>query len=316
MRAGAPHDALAVAQNGGLSGTDADAADLDGDAEGDMEDDMMDKISSSPSIEDGGSPYALPTLCSIRPGTPPQLSILRSPSAIPYVCDPRSSSPYLESPDYLPLRGRDPREGSPCVAAVQSAFVSSTRRHHHLDGEFEANATIDDAESTETRTLPNNLDLDNGILWADERDDSSAILEDLNNRNGPAIQGSTGLRLGNEIKSQDDGEEDDDLTVPYEPDEDDDGDFPELPDPRFIDSGWGGECLQDAEDIDFDFVYALHTFVATVEGQANATKGDTMVLLDDSNSYWWLVRVVKDSSIGRRRMETNKTNPVLMATLF
>ncbi len=70
-------------------------------------------------------------------------------------------------------------------------------------------------------------------------------------------------------------------------------------DPQFIDSGWGGECLQKTEDIDFDFVYALHTFVATVEGQANATKGDTMVLLDDSNSYWWLVRVVKDSSIGK-----------------
>lgn len=58
-----------------------------------------------------------------------------------------------------------------------------------------------------------------------------------------------------------------------------------------------GYLLQ-PEDIDFQFVYALHTFVATVEGQANATKGDTMVLLDDSNSYWWLVRVVKDSSIG------------------
>jgi hypothetical protein len=70
-------------------------------------------------------------------------------------------------------------------------------------------------------------------------------------------------------------------------------------DSRFIDSGWGGECLRETEDIDFEFVYALHTFVATVEGQANATKGDTMVLLDDSNSYWWLVRVVKDSSIGR-----------------
>jgi hypothetical protein len=68
--------------------------------------------------------------------------------------------------------------------------------------------------------------------------------------------------------------------------------------PRFVDSGWGGECLRETEDIDFEFVYALHTFVATVEGQANATKGDTMVLLDDSNSYWWLVRVVKDSSIG------------------
>jgi hypothetical protein len=81
-------------------------------------------------------------------------------------------------------------------------------------------------------------------------------------------------------------------------DEEEEDDFSYTDDFRFIDSGWGGECLQDSEDIDFDFVYALHTFVATVEGQANATKGDTMVLLDDSNSYWWLVRVVKDSSIG------------------
>lgn len=39
--------------------------------------------------------------------------------------------------------------------------------------------------------------------------------------------------------------------------------------------------------------------MATVDGQANAAKGDTMVLLDDSNSYWWLVRVVKDGSIGK-----------------
>lgn len=70
-------------------------------------------------------------------------------------------------------------------------------------------------------------------------------------------------------------------------------------DSRFVDSGWGGECLRETEDIDFEFVYALHTFVATVEGQANAQKGDTMVLLDDSNSYWWLVRVVKDSTIGK-----------------
>ena len=96
-----------------------------------------------------------------------------------------------------------------------------------------------------------------------------------------------------------------DFLVPYhssedDDDDDDDDDF-SLPDyPRYVDSGWGGECLQDTEDIDFEFVYALHTFVATVEGQANATKGDTMVLLDDSNSYWWLVRVVKDSSIGKK----------------
>lgn len=88
------------------------------------------------------------------------------------------------------------------------------------------------------------------------------------------------------------------LMIPYEPSEDDES-F-SLDDPHYIDSGWAGECLHDdSEDIDFEFVYALHTFVATVEGQANATKGDTMVLLDDSNSYWWLVRVVKDSSIGK-----------------
>lgn len=90
------------------------------------------------------------------------------------------------------------------------------------------------------------------------------------------------------------------LTIPYNKsfEEDDDSDFSLPSDPRFIDYGWAAECLHEPEDIDFDFVYALHTFVATVEGQANATKGDTMVLLDDSNSYWWLVRVVKDSSIG------------------
>lgn len=71
----------------------------------------------------------------------------------------------------------------------------------------------------------------------------------------------------------------------------------------------------DDEDIDFEFVYALHTFVATVEGQANATKGDTMVLLDDSNSYWWLVRVVKDASIGYLPAEHIETPTERLARL-
>ncbi|KAK0326076.1 protein phosphatase regulator [Friedmanniomyces endolithicus] len=86
-------------------------------------------------------------------------------------------------------------------------------------------------------------------------------------------------------------------------------------DPRFVDVGWGGECLRETEDIDFEFVYALHTFVATVEGQANATKGDTMVLLDDSNSYWWLVRVVKDASIGYLPAEHIETPTERLARL-
>ncbi|KAF8425090.1 hypothetical protein EV426DRAFT_58652 [Tirmania nivea] len=71
----------------------------------------------------------------------------------------------------------------------------------------------------------------------------------------------------------------------------------------------------DDEDIDFEFVYALHTFVATVEGQANAVKGETMVLLDDSNSYWWLVRIVKDQSIGYLPAEHIETPSERLARL-
>jgi len=52
------------------------------------------------------------------------------------------------------------------------------------------------------------------------------------------------------------------------------------------------------ESIDFDMVYALHSFAATVEGQANVVKGDSLFLMDDSNSYWWLVRVLKTQEVG------------------
>ncbi|KAL3480357.1 hypothetical protein BJX99DRAFT_244354 [Aspergillus californicus] len=71
----------------------------------------------------------------------------------------------------------------------------------------------------------------------------------------------------------------------------------------------------DDEDIDFEFVYALHNFVATVDGQANAAKGDNMVLLDDSNSYWWLVRIVKDGSIGYLPAEHIETPTERLARL-
>ncbi|RAL10452.1 uncharacterized protein BO97DRAFT_444658 [Aspergillus homomorphus CBS 101889] len=71
----------------------------------------------------------------------------------------------------------------------------------------------------------------------------------------------------------------------------------------------------DDEDIDFEFVYALHNFFATVDGQANASKGDTMVLLDDSNSYWWLVRIVKDGSIGYLPAEHIETPTERLARL-
>ncbi|KAF7312146.1 Mitochondrial import inner membrane translocase subunit TIM44 [Mycena indigotica] len=52
------------------------------------------------------------------------------------------------------------------------------------------------------------------------------------------------------------------------------------------------------ESIDFNLVYALHSFPADVDGQANVTKGDSLFLIDSSNSYWWLVRVLKTQEVG------------------
>jgi hypothetical protein len=199
--------------------------------------------------------------------------------------------------------GSEPRQRA---VVLQSPFVFSTRRHHHHlhhDGEFDASNTAENDESSDTRSLPEDFDFDDSLPWADEEDDAEFTMDDSTSGNGSTIQTSMGQGPNDDNDKVEEDSATCDLTVPYESDEDDDGDFSSPSDSRFLDSGWGGECLQDTEDIDFDFVYALHTFVATVEGQANATKGDTMVLLDDSNSYWWLVRVVKDSSIGKSFLE-------------
>ena len=116
---------------------------------------------------------------------------------------------------------------------------------------------------------------DNASNTSEDADESDTANEILHHYPHPPFPG--------ELLKRDIKEEDDDSTHTYDI---------SMSDYSTEDS------LHGSEDIDFEFVYALHTFVATVEGQANATKGDTMVLLDDSNSYWWLVRVVKDSSIG------------------
>ncbi|KAI9347408.1 hypothetical protein DFJ73DRAFT_836598 [Zopfochytrium polystomum] len=52
------------------------------------------------------------------------------------------------------------------------------------------------------------------------------------------------------------------------------------------------------EPIDYSLVYALHTFVANLEGQVCVLKGDALDLMDDSNSYWWLVKCIKTEEIG------------------
>ncbi|KKK15615.1 hypothetical protein ARAM_006526 [Aspergillus rambellii] len=93
-----------------------------------------------------------------------------------------------------------------------------------------------------------------------------------------------------------------------------DGEADDLLDDDLMDKISSSPSIDD-EDIDFEFVYALHNFVATVDGQANASKGDTMVLLDDSNSYWWLVRIVKDGSIGYLPAEHIETPTERLARL-
>ncbi|PWY73174.1 hypothetical protein BO94DRAFT_559960 [Aspergillus sclerotioniger CBS 115572] len=93
-----------------------------------------------------------------------------------------------------------------------------------------------------------------------------------------------------------------------------DGESDDMMDDDMMDKISSSPSIDD-EDIDFEFVYALHNFVATVDGQANAAKGDTMVLLDDSNSYWWLVRIVKDGSIGYLPAEHIETPTERLARL-
>lgn len=45
-------------------------------------------------------------------------------------------------------------------------------------------------------------------------------------------------------------------------------------------------------------VYASQTFAASLEGQVCVLKGDSLEMIDDSNSYWWLVKCSKTSEVG------------------
>jgi hypothetical protein len=305
-------DNLAVAQNGGLTGSTAEDAEM-ADAEGDdgMDDDMMDKISSSPSIDDGG--YSLsqlwPQRCDLFTRAPKALS---SPQAC---C--ASSSLCVKTYDHFPSQPSS--EFSDKDATLR---FGGQLHHLHLPGEYpdetgtgsesnyDRHSTEEDSPRRITTLFPTAEDYAAGYSYEQYHDlehPVEYILEkDLDILNSEA-QGPRHHRVNKSGNAGNNNElENENCTncqgIPNSPfqseDEEDDYDIPYSADSRFIDSGWGGECLQELEDIDFEFVYALHTFVATVEGQANATKGDTMVLLDDSNSYWWLVRVVKDSSIG------------------
>ncbi|KAL1919501.1 uncharacterized protein VTP21DRAFT_2194 [Calcarisporiella thermophila] len=69
------------------------------------------------------------------------------------------------------------------------------------------------------------------------------------------------------------------------------------------------------EDIDFDHVYALHDFIATVDGQASVERNDLLSLLDDTNTYWWLVKVLRTSEVGYIPAENVETPHERLARL-
>ena len=286
------------------SGAEEEAGDVDGD---ESLDDDMDKISSSPSIGDDGV-YHLPLPLAYK-GIPPSSPPARKAPIPENSSDLFSSSPFYETPDHFPLSfPLNEQEQHPSPSKV-----------HHQQGRHIINQetllSVGDEESADDNQIgpPIGEMSDYRARFFDDEgfDDLEQSLEGeldiidfqhlLLPTDDPLLDNSfdharlsspsTATCSPTSEASWDEGE-------PAATD-DDTEDISFDDNSRFIDSGWGGECLQETEDIDFEFVYALHTFVATVEGQANANKGDTMVLLDDSNSYWWLVRVVKDSSIGK-----------------
>ncbi|KAL8656747.1 MAG: hypothetical protein Q9226_002561 [Calogaya cf. arnoldii] len=330
-----PHQDQQINQRNGTShggaGMEADGNDADGD-DG-LEDELMDKISSSPSIDEGGYSTPLPWPNRADSLHPTRFQA-KTPS--PPLNHHPSSSPFLPTPLHFPLFPAQKEQDSDSLSEV----------HHHqggydYDNDKSQQTAADDNFSSEMRDQVGPLasEQQSDPLeddWAGLSDSYGADLDTADLRhlllpaNDPLLDNSfddadisatssESSSAASRISSDGSGEMGNNADASDESndenDDDDTEDFSLQNDPRFIDSGWGGECLRDTEDIDFEFVYALHTFIATVEGQANATKGDTMVLLDDSNSYWWLVRVVKDSSIGYLPAEHIETPTERLARL-
>jgi len=267
----------------------AETLDMDGDDL--VDDDMLDKMSSSPSIEDGGSPSS-----PLRPKRPSSLHVRsKYPRDAPaQEAEQAARSVWLPVPCCkitLPEHNLSSEKDTEVEHHKLSSTIPFSTNHHAplLPKHYPSSGS----ESTESHENDAH-----GFLPAQEVEEKRAEqARETHDSMGSQQADPRSSSSSNWISARDDSSDSD-----YEAaGEDDVQDFFVNLDSRFLDSGWDGECLRDTEDIDFEFVYALHTFVATVEGQANAAKGDTMVLLDDTNSYWWLVKLVKDSSIGQSK---------------
>ncbi|KAI4699947.1 hypothetical protein J4E81_003980 [Alternaria sp. BMP 2799] len=359
---GSQQDEQAVRLNGGTS-NDGDDGDMqDADVEEDMDDDMMDKISSSPSIDDGG--YSLP--CS--PTTWSARQEFTTPQSSPFLSTVASSSPFTNTPIHFPISVANARRplsvpasdtspmsrNRPTSIPISFRFPIPTENQsaEHHRGEYSWTRATNAPDDSDTIRIEVGMSPRTRQLKAVERriemreDSQASLISELDEEQvksmlkpinralldtpddpfqepGPGPpRGTSSTPSPEDCHSEDEegswttDSDADSWNEDMDQDNDDaSNDVSFSDDSRFIDSGWGGECLRETEDIDFEFVYALHTFVATVEGQANATKGDTMVLLDDSNSYWWLVRVVKDNSIGYLPAEHIETPTERLARL-
>lgn len=289
----------------------------DGDGDNDLDDDLTDKISSSPSIgDDGWYPIPLPwpsRIASLRSDATPPKKAIPSPGPPSDL----SSSPFSDTPEHYPLSfSVNTQEEPPSKGHHHMGRYSIGQRSSLVVDEYEAGklSHVSPAsweEETERAGTEDGRAQDDDLESLDYADFHNLLLPE----NDPLLEGGLDDLLiaeeerGSSESSSTASKASWDPDLPAQTDDlgDDDDDTEEISydlNSRFVDSGWGGECLRETEDIDFEFVYALHTFIATVEGQANATKGDTMVLLDDSNSYWWLVKIVKDSTIGMRPCAT------------
>jgi SH3 domain len=108
---------------------------------------------------------------------------------------------------------------------------------------------------------------------------------------GEIITDESSPRLQNDTSTQPTSDDEHSVLEDDSSNEDRDGEY--------MDEDDGSSSLSiPNESIDFDLVYSLHNFAATVEGQASVVKGDSLFLMDDSNSYWWLVRVLTTQEVG------------------
>ncbi|KAM3468349.1 hypothetical protein MY5147_008028 [Beauveria neobassiana] len=297
-------DAIAAAHND-VSSSDDD--DLEGDAIDDLDDDLMDKISSSPSIEDGVyNPSPAPAESASasvhdwprRVSSLPTTSSFRRQAAARFFTSQSLSTPLSQQPRHLLLRRSNIPMPIKDIVSKPDIHVRHPAIHVNSHGNHDDHKTVSSQSTLAAESQAEPMRSLTETPPAYKTGDYSAHTpqDTVSSTVDP-----TPVPLSDLSQEEDDAPAEDAPPVtPF--------------DQNYSDSS-SDKSLRDSEDIDFQFVYALHTFVATVEGQANATKGDTMVLLDDSNSYWWLVRVVKDSSIGYLPAEHIETPTERLARL-